>query len=373
MIRRRGDRFEVVVYLGRALDGRRRSISRMADSEVAAKILEGQLLDQREQGRRLDGDDAPLGHLLDRWLDVARLEESTRYQARMTLDRHVRPALGKVPVSRLRAEHLDDLYATLERGKPPLSGSAIRRLHSSLRAALQLAVRWEWIARNPATNATPPPERRREPEPPDQAVLLALLRHLAEDDPLMAVFVRVAAVTGMRRSEVCALWWSDVDFDRAEVRKTHSLGLRGGWVPYEKPTKTGDRRSIALDAGTLDDLRLHEKLQRETADHFGATLGPDAYVFAENSAGTMPLHPNRASRRFAAARSAVPGAERVLMRELRHWMVTEGLELGASPTTVSGRAGHRRTSTTTDRYGAWLPASDRALADALGGLLDDRA
>lgn len=116
MIRRKRGGWEVVVYYGRDASGRRRSRSRMAPSERAAKALEREMLNERDAGRRVTGARATFGDLIDRWLETAQVEESTRYQARRRLERYVRPELGSVRLDRLSAEDLDLLYARLLRG-----------------------------------------------------------------------------------------------------------------------------------------------------------------------------------------------------------------------------------------------------------------
>jgi integrase len=363
-IRERNGRFEVVVYVGRTASGKRRSISRTTDSRRKAETLERQILRAQQSQRASDGSDATFGHLMDRWLDFARIEESTRYQARHQLDRHVRPVLGDVKVSRLRPEDLDELYRDLERTLAP---STVRRIHATVRSVLKLAVRWGWIARNPAEAAEPPPEGHAEPQAPDTAAVVALVDHLSVEAPELALFVWLSAVTGMRRGEVCALRRSDLDLDAGVVRVARALGLGKG-KPYVKATKTGARHALAIDGETIDLLRLHLKTQDSTAAHYGLEVG-DGFVFSHDVDCATPWRPDYASKQVRSLRGDVPAAVTLTLRDLRHWMITEALDGGASAKTTAGRVGHARTSTTTDRYAAFIPASDRDLAHALAARL----
>ena len=79
------------------------------------------------------------------------------------------------------------------------------------------------------------------PEPAD------VMRLLAEADPDLACFLRVAAVTGARRSELCALKWSDLDAEAGTVVISRSVVGRTNDALSEKTTKTGTGRRIALD------------------------------------------------------------------------------------------------------------------------------
>lgn len=377
MIRKRGGSLEIVVYAGRDPATRKsRKVSRTVkgndrEAQLKARQVELDLIAEARAGRVVKGA-RTFGDLMDRWLEQARIEESTRYNARLQLDRHVRPALGSVRLSKLKAEDLDALYRSLERGskgKKKLAPASVRRLHATVRSVLALAVRWRWLSHNPAEGAEPPAQTRSEPQAPSTAVVVAFLASLAgpEDaEPELAMFVRLDAVTGMRRAEVCALRRSDVDLDAGVVRKVRSLGMGKG-SPYLKGTKTGVRHALALDEETVHLLRLHLKAQDDVAAHNGCTIG-DGYLFSLEVDCSRPMRPDYVSKRVRARRTGIPGAEYLTLRSLRHWMVTEGLS-SASAKAVAGRAGHARTSTTTDVYAAWLPATDVTLANALGAAL----
>lgn len=374
VIRQRGNSFEVVVYRGRE-GGRSRKVSRTIRgtdkaARLAARQVELDLQAEVADGRAQDGAGATFGQLIDRWLRHARIEESTRYQARHALEKHVRPVLGDRKLSRLRAEDLDDLYHSLERrrGKRKLAPSTVRRLHATIRSVLAMGVKLRWIARNPADDASPPAEHAREPVAPSTAAVVAFLAAL-DDEPELAMFVRLDAVTGMRRAEVCALRRSDLDLDAGALRKSRSLGMAQG-APYVKGTKSGARHALALDAETVHRLKLHLKAQDEIAALNRTTVG-DGYVFSLEVNCSRPMRPDYVTKRVRARRDQVPGAETITLRSLRHWMATQGLQSGASVKAVSGRAGHARTSTTTDRYAAWIPASDRTLAHDLAAALDE--
>lgn len=382
MIRAKRGRWEVVVYYGRDAAGRRRAKSKMAPTERAARTLEREMLNERDAGRRVTGARATVGDLIDRWLDTAQVEESTRYQARRRLERYVRPELGKTRLDRLASEDLDVLYARLVRGdkrakRPAVSPNTVRRVHGDLRSVLNLAVRYRWIARNPALDARPPGERMVEPEVPDVAHVAAFLGALEHGcathgprcaRPQLGVFLRLVAVTGMRRGEACALRRGDVDAERGVVRVQRALG-QGEGAPYVKPTKTRRRNALAIDAETARLLAEHLKVQSDAATECALVAGDGAYVFSFDPAGEAPWRPDWTTKTLRRFRDAHPGLDGVTLRQLRHWMVTAGFDAGFSPKVVAGRATHARPSVTLDRYAAHLPVSDRALADHLADLV----
>jgi integrase len=101
----------------------------------------------------------------------------------------------------------------------PMSPKTIRNIHAILSGAFSCAVRWEWIDRNPAASAKPPRARYRPPSSPSPADVGAVITAARESGPeLVALYLWLAAITGARRGELCALRWADIDLEaRARV------------------------------------------------------------------------------------------------------------------------------------------------------------
>ena len=98
-----------------------------------------------------------VAELLDRWLDAAAgdLSPTTAHEYRRLADVLIKPALGRVAIRRLTAQRLDEFYAALVRQRG-LSASSVRQVHAVIRGALNQAVKWGWLAANPARSASPP-------------------------------------------------------------------------------------------------------------------------------------------------------------------------------------------------------------------------
>lgn len=86
----------------------------------------------------------------------------------------------------------------------------------------------------------------------------------AEGDGVLATAIALAAVTGMRRGELCALRWTDIDIERGVLRVSRSLTTRGD-QRWEGDTKTHQHRDVALDTGTLGLLELRRSAQQDYA------------------------------------------------------------------------------------------------------------
>jgi integrase len=132
---------------------------------------------------------------------------------------HVRPHIGALPLHKLQPVHLAELYAKLL--STGLSARTVGHVHRCLHKALIVAVEWNLLARNPAAIAKPPKVQAREIEiiTVEQAQkLLRCLRGRA-----LHPIIMLALATGMRRGELLALRWCDVDLDAGTAQVARSL------------------------------------------------------------------------------------------------------------------------------------------------------
>ncbi len=282
------------------------------------------------------------GDLLDRWLDVKRrmVEPKTIESYEWVARTYIRPGLADRKVASLRPIDLDMLYSDLYgRG---LSARTVRICHTVIRQALEQARRWGFIARNPAVDATPPVQRRREIVPPTVEQVQTLLDAARAEDADFAAYLWVLAATGCRRGEACALRWTDIDLERAEVVIRRSISQVGQEV-REKDTKTHQSRRLALDAETVTVLRSLRLRARERALALGGRLADDALLFSD--AEGRPWRPDVCTNRFGRLRAGV-GLERVRLHDLRHFVATVLGGAGLPIATISGRLGHSENATT---------------------------
>jgi integrase len=368
-----GKVYELRVALGKdPVTGRYRQKSvTVRGSRAEAQRALRRLLEEVEDGqhRALEGGSRTFAELLDEWLaHKAATDRSptTIARYRSVIEWQLKPTLGAVPLERLETKAFDDLYRSLAARLEPAS---IRKAHIVARSALDRAVRWGWIRRNPAATAEPPPVRAPDVRSPDPDDVRRLIAAAERHDPLFAVFLRLAAATGARRGELCALRWSDLDLDAARLTIERSLIVVDGGV-REAPTKTHNRRVIALDRGTLECLHRHLDRQRRLARRCGSELARDAFVFSRRPGGTHPLRPDNCTTSFDRLRRATGVSGFSLKDATRHLAATRLIAAGVDVRTVAGRLGHSRASTTLDVYSHWLPGRDAEAAGVIGQLLD---
>jgi integrase len=285
--------------------------------------------------------------------------------------------IGMIELAKLTPEAIESHYAKLARpypaedkkGKlitrPGLSLNSRRRVHACLHRSLNEAVRRRLITRNPAWRITPFAQDGEEENQPalhcwTPEELQTFLESVA-DDRLYAMWFLFAHY-GMRRGEVLALRWKDVDLEhgRLTVRRNR-VPLEGGKV-VEGTTKTKRIRELPLGESALKVLRDHRSAQRggQVVDLARTKAEAEAYLFTDKTG--EPLNPNSVTWRFRAAVSKA-GVPRIRLHDVRHTCGTSMLQKGVNPTVVAKILGHSNTTTTLNVY-------SHALNDAVVDAVD---
>jgi integrase len=312
------------LYVSESVKGTDRAARREADKVLAR--LQAQVDTQRSAQTSVT-----LAYTLDEWLGTVELEDSTRDTYVGYIERTIRPVLGDVPISKLTTRTLELLYAELRRcrvrcdGRPfvehraadehdcgrskstvhrckPMAASTVRQIHAVISGALSAAVRWDWIATNPARGAQRPRQLPSQPDPPSPAEAAALVEGAFATDDDWGTLVWLVMTTGMRRGEVCALRWSRVDLDVGMLDVRRSYRLRYG-VGVEKDTKTHQMRRIALDNESVVLLAEYKARCTQRMKDLGTTLTEDMYVFPRLASSTRPSPARPIRSRAATATS----------------------------------------------------------------------
>lgn len=308
--------------------------------------------------------------------------------------------LGSTPIKKITPRTLETLYAELRRCRKRcdgtkfvehaadcdgecskdckihkcagLAGSTIRQIHAVISGALSAAVRWEWLNANPAKIVQRPKQKPPDPDLPSPAEAAKLVDAAFEKDEEWGTLVWLVMTTGMRRGEVCALRWSDIDLDEGMIEVRRSYIQRNG-LSQIKGTKTHQMRRIALDTETVTLLREHKQRWQDRFENASRAWSGDLYLFTEvrKTDPSEPCSPDSVSGRYK--RMADDLGIKTHIHALRHYSATELLTAGIDLRTVAGRLGHGGGGATTlCVYATWVAASDRKAAELLGSRLSKR-
>lgn len=311
---------------------------------------------------------------LEHWLEglpQTDMKPRTISDYRNETRRYIKPHLGDVMLTKLTPLHLERLYRTLMaeggRGGRPLSPKTVLRVHRVIRKAIGDAERKGILQRNVARLADKPSTAQLDTErpawTPDE---LRTFLGAAEGDELFALY-RLAALTGMRRSELCGLRWEDVNLADQTVRVRQTLGVTNGVPGVSSPKSRRSRRVVDIDDRTTDIMRAHWGQQRQDAEFVGKGWTETGYVFT-TVIGT-PQHPDNVSKRFVALVRTLE-VRYLTLHGLRHTHATHLLAMGKNPRMVSERLGHADVAFTLQVYGHVLPGHQREAAEAAAGLVD---
>ena len=337
------------------------------------------ILHDLDEGSYVDPTKDTVAEYLKRWLrDYAKVNVAPKTYERYTeiVDNHLVPALGGVALKDLKPLHIQGHYTdALEsgrlNGKGGLSARTVHHHHRILSAALKQAVRWRMIAINPAEAVTPPKPEETEIEILNDKELVTLLRAAHGTRSYPAILL--AATTGMRRGEVLAVRWRDIDIDAGVLTVNQAVEETKAGLRVKTPKTKRSRRNITLPALTVEALRRHRVRQLEDRLQLGLGRDHDGLVFTDLEGGLV--RPPNLTKEFGRIVKRTD-IRRVTFHGLRHTHITNLLADGVNAKVVSERAGHSNVAITLQLYGHVIPnmqADAAARVDAaLRGTLEER-
>jgi len=275
------------------------------------------------------------------WLTGAHdIQPSTRRLYREAW-RHLEGELGRIPLHRLTAAHIDQALAAYT--ATGAAASSVNRSYRTLRTMLNEAVARDLILKTPMRGVRAPRIPRKE-----MRFLTAdeLERLAASIDPRYRSLILVAGWGGLRWGELAGLRGGDVDHAAGRVTVTGQLSTDGRtWKPE---TKTSGRRSVDLPASVMAELPQE---------------GEGGYVWTLPRGGPL-IHANFRQRYFVPAVTAAQLAP-LRIHDLRHTSVALAIAAGAHPAEIQAQLGHTSIKTTLDEYGHILPSAQRQVAERL--------
>ncbi len=325
-------------------------------------------LREQQQGLLLAGPQQTVEQFLTQWLEdhkgVIRIRTYERYEELARL--HILPVLGQHPLQKLTPQHIQAFYT--KKLKEGLSPTTVNLLHALLHKALDDAVRLGAVTRNASDAATAPSRAHYEIQPLSmeqaQQFLAAARGHSME-----ALFV-LAITTGMRRGEILAIKWQDVQFERnmLQVRRIFTRQPGNRYIEA-KPKTEKSRRSILLAPMVVALLKQHRTRQMEARLKAGSQWQERDLVFC-TSLGT-PLNPNKVVDRFKTLLKRA-GLPEIRFHDLRHSAATILLSMEIHPKVVQELLGHNQISMTMDIYSHVLPTMQRDAVSKLNNALQEK-
>jgi integrase len=339
-----------------AATGKRRiATATVHGDRKAAETELRRLLRARDTGEHVDPNRLTVGQWLIQWLKAVCEQVSPKSHERYgeIVNNFLVPAFGNLQVTKLAPCHIQAAYSRwatdgrLDGKEGGLSPRTRRHIHRVLNSALVRAVEQQVLARNPADvfkRRLPKVERREMVtlSTNQSARLLAAIKHTRIYWPVL-----LALATGMRRGEVFALRWKNVDLDRASLRVMESLEQTKAGIRFKAP-KSDRTRAIKLPVFAVEELRRLKRQQAEELLVLGVRQTGDTLVCAR--ADGEPLQPQSLTHQFTRLIGRVKDLPRIRFHDLRHSHATQLLLAGVHPKIAQERLGHATITTTLDLY-----------------------
>ena len=255
----------------------------------------------------------PFGEWLDFWYQTyvkPQIRPTTQANYEAKIYQHIIPELGKIPLNQLAQKDLQQFYARMK-----TAGRLIRT--------------------NPAVGCKLPPKRGREMQVLGREELQRFLIQ-AQAEGYFELFL-LDLCTGLRRGELLALQWDDLDFKTGTLTVNKQVYEVKGQLQVSVPKTRASIRRLVLPSGVVEVLRQYQ----ETVD--------SRWMFPSPVKEDMPMTPGAVRRRLQIILERA-GCKRIRFHDLRHTFATLSLESGMDVKTLSAMLGHVSAATTLDIY-----------------------
>jgi len=369
-----------------------------------------------KSGKFLKGEKIKFEDFVATWLkDYAehQLAETTISAYKEILDEKIIPAIGHLKLSKIQPLHLQSFYNNLledgirKDGKEGgYSTSTIKKCHAITSSILSTAVHWQIIESNPCERVSVPKDKNDIDDVKhftleqaetflkalDMSYTTTYKAHDRIDDTgkkyhvseytetrsiptQFKIFFYLALFGGLRRGELLALTWDDIDFDNNTVSITKSTAYTNGQIITKAPKNKSSIRTVSIPGTIIDLLKKYRKEQQELKLSLGDQWQGNNYIFIQWNGKQM--HPTTPYHTFkdiikkynATVKDPAKKLPDIPLHGLRHTSATLLIAENIDIKTVSARLGHAQTSTTLNIYAHSIKKRDELAADILDILL----
>ncbi len=282
--------------------------------------------------------------------------------------KRILPIIGKIKLNKITPLILDNLYLKLKIGEKgqELGYHSMYSFYKLINVMFNQAIKWELLDKNPNLKANKPKREKKERNYYDLEQAQKLITCLEKENIKYRALITLALDSGARRSEICALRWTDIDFKTNTIKITKSLKVVKGVVD-EATTKTdSSKREIIISNTTMEILKEYKKWQDSIIAKKGKSWNNENRVFTSKDGNYIyPTTCDHTIKKIVKKYNLAP----ISFHELRHTSASILIYKGINPKAVSERLGHASTDITMEIYSHVFDVTKKASANIFDEVL----
>jgi len=328
-----------------------------AEAELAKRLT------ALNSGAYVENSKISVRDFFDKWITTyaeGNVSAKTLEGYKSIIEHHFKPAFGSLPLQKLSPLQIQTHYASvLKEGgrkdgrKGALNPRTVLHQHRLLSEAMEMAVRWQLLVRNPCDAVTPPNVVTKEVEAIDEDATAWLI--IAAAGTRLYLPILMTTCGGLRRGEVLAATWSNLDRERSILHITRAISEPKKNVILFKEPKSKRTRKIAIPTLLMEALLAHRKEQEKTREALGAAFQNNDLICCAPDGSIWKPSAFTSSYCALLKRRKLTGPN---FHALRHSHASQMLADGVDLKTVSVRLGHSKASFTLTQYCHMLPGQD---------------
>jgi len=336
-----------------------RSIMGKTYDEVSERLKSA--LSESDKSKCIGTDNITMADWMTIWFETYSkpiIRESTAISYSSQMKNHIFPAIGEIILTALTSHDIQLMYNRISAfgrlrtsEKTGLSSRTIRSIHSLLHQCLSQAVQEHRIAYNPADACKLPALEQTEMKVMHPETVGIYLNVAKQHGALAMLFL--ALCSGLRRGELLALQWSDLNVDNSSISVTKQVTGRKGSLVISAPKTPNSIRTIAIPKQAVE-LLLSEREKNPG----------NPYMFPSPKTGYM-YYPDSVGRLHKKILETA-GLERIRFHDLRHTFATLAIQNGVDIKTLSNMLGHCSVGFTLDTYAHVTEKMQRDAANKMG-------
>jgi len=339
-----------------------KSVMGRSYEEVSQKLKDA--IDETNRKRLIYKDGLTVEDWINIWFETysrPAIRDSTAQSYKSHIKNHILPQIGHIGLTALTSHDVQTMYNSIKAtgrvrisastGRKSLSSKTVRSIHTLLRQCMEQALLERRIPYNPVDACKLPPNEKSEMNviPPNK---IGKYLNAAENQGLLPMFF-LALSSGLRRGELLALLWSDLNIVKSTISVSKQVAGRKGVLVVTTPKTPNSTRTIVIPRQAVK-LLIEEHSKHPT----------NPYMFPSPKTGTM-YYPDSIGRMHRRLLSEI-GLKNIRFHDLRHTFATLAIENGVDIKTLSSMLGHYSAGFTLDTYAHVTDKMQREAANKMG-------